>query len=110
MISGVMYYLTVTFLLDLGGGGDHARCWCLIAYGENMTKHKSKTDPSLKKKTTKKTLLLIHSGGDHVHLLPKHKVSKTIPRLQPEIAVLIHLSLYKELSFLGLVTQAQRLI
>lgn len=34
---------------DVAFGGDRARCWCLIAYGKNMTQHESKTDPSLLK-------------------------------------------------------------
>lgn len=54
---------------------------------------------------------IAHSFGGgityRVRLLPKHKVSQTIPRLLPEIAPLIHLSPCKELSSLVWVTQAQ---
>ncbi len=72
-----------------------------------MTQHESKTDPSLLKHYCS---FIQGEITYRVLLLPKHKVSQTIPRLQPEIALLIHLSPYKELSFLVEVTQAQRLI
>lgn len=78
-------------------GSDHARCWFVIAYGKNMTQHESKTDPSLLKHYCSFIQAKITF---RVRLLPKHKVSQTIPRLQPEIALLIHLSPDKELSFL----------
>lgn len=81
----------------VGFGGDRARCWCLIAHGKNMTQHESKTDPSLLKHSCS---FIQGEITYRVRLLPKHKVSQTIPRLQAEIALLIHLSPYKDLSFL----------
>lgn len=82
---------------DAAFGGDRARCWCLIACGNNMTQHESKTDPSLLKHYCS---FIQGEITYRVRLLPKHKVSQTSPRYQPEIALLIHLSPRKELSFL----------
>lgn len=64
LIFGVMYYLTVIFLLDLGVIMPDVGVWLPTVKTHDKTQIKNRS-LSLKEKQQKK-LLLIHSGGDHI--------------------------------------------